>query len=122
TDHRGDDPRRARRPPPFLKLPRGRPLRRSRYHRPHIRPAARPRAPLPARTVRAALGTVRGRAMRPAPHLARSRLLRGGRGPTRNHPGPWTEIRLGARAHTTRPVHHARSPPRASTRSTQTRP
>jgi hypothetical protein len=32
--------------------------------------------------------------------------------PTRNQPGPWTEVRLGARAHTTRTVDRAHAPPR----------
>jgi hypothetical protein len=31
--------------------------------------------------------------------------------PTRSHPGPWTEIRLGARAHHTRPNARAHGPP-----------
>ena len=31
--------------------------------------------------------------------------------PTRSNPGPWTEIRLGARAHTTRTTNHAHAPP-----------
>jgi len=33
--------------------------------------------------------------------------------PTRNHPGSWTEIRLGARAHTTDPIDRAHGPPAA---------
>jgi hypothetical protein len=33
--------------------------------------------------------------------------------PTRNHPGPWTEIRLGAHAHATDPIHRAHAPPDA---------
>jgi hypothetical protein len=31
--------------------------------------------------------------------------------PTRSQPGSWTEIRLGARAHTTRTDNHAHAPP-----------
>jgi hypothetical protein len=31
--------------------------------------------------------------------------------PTRRHPGPWTEIRLGARAHHTRTSYRAHAPP-----------
>jgi hypothetical protein len=31
--------------------------------------------------------------------------------PTRSNPGPRTEIRLGARAHTTRTTNHAHAPP-----------
>ena len=31
--------------------------------------------------------------------------------PTRSHPGPWTEIRPGARAHHTRPSDRAHAPP-----------
>jgi hypothetical protein len=31
--------------------------------------------------------------------------------PTRRHPGPWTEIRPGARAHHTRPSDRAHAPP-----------
>ena len=33
--------------------------------------------------------------------------------PTRSHPGSWTEIRLGARAHTTRTTNRAHEPPAA---------
>jgi hypothetical protein len=32
--------------------------------------------------------------------------------PTRSQPGPWTEIRLGARAHTTHTTNRAHAPPR----------
>jgi hypothetical protein len=32
--------------------------------------------------------------------------------PTRIHPGPWTEIRLGARAHTTHTANRPHAPPR----------
>jgi hypothetical protein len=31
--------------------------------------------------------------------------------PVRSQPGPWTEVRLGARAHTTRPADRAHAPP-----------
>ena len=31
--------------------------------------------------------------------------------PTRNQPGPWTEIRLGARAHTNRTTNRPHAPP-----------
>ena len=31
--------------------------------------------------------------------------------PTRSHPGPWTEIRPGARAHHTRTTNRAHAPP-----------
>ena len=75
ADHVGHDPRRARRPPPVLILPRSGPLRRTGHHRPPIRPAPRTRTPLPPRTTSTALGAVRSRAMRPAAHLTRPRLL-----------------------------------------------
>jgi hypothetical protein len=38
--------------------------------------------------------------------------------PTRNQPGPWTEIRLGARAHTTPTTNRAHAPP--NTQAVQT--
>ena len=79
-DHRGHDPRRTRRPQPLLFLPRSGPLRRAGHHRAPIRPAPRPRTPLPPRTTSAALGAVRSRAVRPAAQLARPRLLPRSRG------------------------------------------
>jgi hypothetical protein len=35
--------------------------------------------------------------------------------PTRSQPGPWTEVRLGARAHTLRSIQRAHAPPRPTT-------
>jgi hypothetical protein len=35
--------------------------------------------------------------------------------PTRSHPGPWTEIRLGARAHHTHTSNRAHAPPTNNT-------
>ena len=82
----GHDPRRARRPQPVLILPRSGPLRRTGHHRPPIRPAPRPRTPLPPRTPSVALGAVRGRAMRAAAHLTRPRVLPRSRGAPRREP------------------------------------
>lgn len=42
--------------------------------------------------------------------------------PTRSQPGPWTEIRLGARAHTTRTTNRAHAPPIAPKITPQPRP
>ena len=42
--------------------------------------------------------------------------------PTRNHPGSWTEIRLGARAHTTNPLDRAHAPPEAQPDTLQPKP
>ena len=72
---RGHDPRRARRHRALLLLTRGRALRGPGRHRASVRCASRSRPPLPARPVGAALGTVRGRPVRPPARLARSRLL-----------------------------------------------
>ncbi len=52
------DPCRTRRRPPVPQLSRHRPLLRAGHHRLPIRPAPRPRSPLPPRTTRAALGAV----------------------------------------------------------------
>ena len=54
----GHDPRRARRHPPVSELPGRGPLRRAGHHRLPIRSTPRPRASLPPRTARAALGAV----------------------------------------------------------------
>ena len=42
--------------------------------------------------------------------------------PVRSQPGPRTEIRLGARAHTTDPTNHAHAPPDAQPLTLQPRP
>ena len=69
---RGDDPRRARRLPALLVLAPRRPLLRAGHHRAPVRPAPRPRAPLPPGAAGAALGAVRGRPGRAPPRLART--------------------------------------------------
>jgi hypothetical protein len=42
--------------------------------------------------------------------------------PVRNQPGPWTEVRLGARAHNTRTTNRAHAPPATRSSSTLTTP
>ena len=71
---------------PLLLLARGRPLRRPGHHRPPVRRPPRPRPPLAPRPAGAALGALRGRAMRPPDQLARPRLLPAGGRAARRQP------------------------------------